>query len=264
MKRLSGLFCVALATSLLLSPFGCGSGTAVAEDAAEDTEWDSEIGFDSLAEIEENFAFHFVSTQNERRSDEFNYSWTLVDGAVQRVGNIDAYSDTVNIAIMTYTGNVYSDFELSVDVRCGTSTSYWPVIGIRQQIPGKYYTTEGGGTGVFMQQNGKITLWGPISGGIVEKDIPDIDSYYPSVWHNIRILAVGTVLTVFVDGKEVLSSSVLSTDYVKGYISLQSVNNDCSFDNFKIRDLSSATEISYEENRYERADEGIPLDDLIK
>lgn len=217
MKRLSGLFCVALATSLLLSPFGCGSGTAVAEDSAEDTEWDSEIGFDSLAEIEENFAFHFVSTQNERRSDEFNYSWTLVDGAVQRVGNIDAYSDTVNIAIMTYTGNVYSDFELSVDVRCGTSTSYWPVIGIRQQIPGKYYTTEGGGTGVFMQQNGKITLWGPISGGIVEKDIPDIDSYYPSVWHNIRILAVGTVLTVFVDGKEVLSSSVLSTDYVKGY-----------------------------------------------
>ena len=115
-----------------------------------------------------------------------------------------------------------------------------------------------------MQQNGKITLWGPISGGIVEKDIPDIDSYYPSVWHNIRILAVGTVLTVFVDGKEVLSSSVLSTDYVKGYISLQSVNNDCSFDNFKIRDLSSATEISNEENRYERADEGIPLDDLIK
>ena len=68
---------------------------------------------------------------------EVDYSWKLEDGAVKRVGNIDAAGDTRNIAIMTYTGNVYSDFELSVDIRCGTTTSYWPVVGVRQQIPGK-------------------------------------------------------------------------------------------------------------------------------
>ena len=94
MKGLSKLLYIALA-ALLLFPFGGRSGTVVAEDSVEDTAWDKEIDFDSLAEIEENFAFHFVSTQNERRSDEFNYSWTLADGAVQRVGYLVASSDTV-------------------------------------------------------------------------------------------------------------------------------------------------------------------------
>lgn len=259
MKKMRSVICAALSALLLLP-----CAVKAPRVTAEESKWDNEINFDSVEEIEENFVFHFVSAQNERRGDEFDYSWKLEDGAAKRVGNIDAAGDTRNIAIMTYTGNVYSDFELSVDIRCGTTTSYWPVVGVRQQIPGKYYTTEGGGTGVFMQQNGKITLWGPISGGIVEKDTPDASSYYPSVWHNLRIVAMGTVLTVYLDGTEVLSSSVLSTDYVKGYVSLQSVNNDCSFDNFKIRDLSSASEVKNEENLYHRADEGTPLDELIK
>lgn len=256
-KFISFSICCALISGLCFVP-----NAFVKTNASDD--WDRIITFESEEEVIQNFDFHFASQQNERRSDKFGYSWEISDGALKRTGNIDTASDTVNIAILTYRGNVYSDFKLSVDFKAGTKTPYWPAVCIRQQIPGKYYTTEGGGTGIFMQQNGKITFWGPVTGGIIEKDIPAVSSYFSAVWHNLEITAVGTLVTVKLDGVKVNEVSVLSTDYVKGYISLQSVNNDCMFDNFKIKDLSSTTEKKNEENKYAGSHEGTPLDDLVK
>lgn len=235
------------------------------EIVTADTEWDDEISFDDEAEVREKFAFYFVSDQNARRFDDFDFSWELKEGAICRVNNIDPSKDTVNIAIMTYKKDVFDDFELSVDFKAGAKTSFWPVVGIRQQIPGKYYTTPGGGAGIFMQQNGKLTFWGPIiSGSLIEREIAGFQNYYPIMWHNLRIRAVGTKITVFVDGVEQMTVSVNSTDYTKGYISLQSVNNDCRFDNFKIRSLSKSGGAKNEVNRYHRADDGIDLESLFK
>ena len=226
--------------------------------------WDETETFDSVASIDENFDFYFCSSQNARRSDEFSYSWDLKEGAAYRTGNIDSSADTINIAIMTYVGEVYDDFELSVDFKAGSLTPYWPVIGIRQQIPGKNYTVSGGGTGVFMQQNGKITFWGPITNGIFEDDIPNKSEYYPLMWHTMRILAEGSNVTVYVDEVQVANITVNATDYTKGYISLISVNNDCAFDNFKVRALGGDGQKGNEENRYEHADLGQGLDDIIE
>ena len=230
--------------------------------SAEET-WDVTETFDSVASIDDNFDFYFCSSQNARRSDEFAYSWDLQDGAAYRTGNVDTAADTVNIAIMTYVGDVYDDFEMSVDFKAGSLTPYWPVIGIRQQIPGKNYTVEGGGTGVFMQQNGKITFWGPITNGIKEWDIPEKGNYYPLEWHTMRIRAEGSGVTVWVDDNVVANITVNATDYTKGYISLISVNNDCAFDNFKVRGLGSSGAKGNEENLYEYADFGQSLDDII-
>lgn len=251
----------------------CASGTpnnvsnvAMAENSLQTVEesWDVVETFDSEESIDEKFDFYFCSSQNARRGDKLSYTWTLADGGIKRTGNVDAKADTVNIAIMSYVGEVYDDFELSVDFKAGSRTPYWPVIGIRQQIPGKYYTIEGGGTGVFMQQNGKITFWGPITNGIYEKDIPGVANYYALMWHNMRIRAEGATVTVFVDDVQVAKVNVNATDYTKGYISLISVNNDCVFDNFKLRSLSSNGQTGNEENRYEYADWGQSLDDIIE
>ena len=255
-------------TATKLASAEAGQSLPLSETAVEE-KWDAVETFDELTSVEEKFDFHFVSTQNARRGDEFEYSWTLQDGAVWRTGNVDPASDTVNIAIMTYVGEVYDDFELSVDFKAGSLTSYWPVIGIRQQIPGKYYTTEGGGAGVFMQQDGKITLWGPIVSGntlgnLYEANIPDKATYYSMMWHNMRIRAEGSSVQVFVDDIEVASVTVNSTDYARGYVSLTSVNNDCAFDNFKIRGLGNSADKGNEPNRYEHADLGQSLDDVIE
>lgn len=252
-------------TSILTLSGGSAAGYVFA--SAEETQpqtWDAVETFDSVASVDEKFDFYFCSSQNARRSDEFSYSWELQDGAVRRTGNVDPASDTVNIAIMTYISEVYDDFELSVDFKAGSLTQYWPVIGIRQQIPGKNYTVEGGGTGVFMQQDGKITFWGPITSGIIEEFIPNTDAYYPLMWHTMVIRAEGSNVKVFVDDAEVADITVNATDYTKGYISLISVNNDCSFDNFKVRALGGASQKGNEENRYEHADLGQGLDDIIQ
>lgn len=239
----------------------------IAHSSAEQ-EWDTVETFDSKTSVEENFDFYFCSSQNARRSDELSYTWTLSDGAITRNGNIDIEDTTVNIAVMTYIGEVYDNFELSVDFKAGSLTAFWPVIGIRQQIPGKNYTVEGGGAGVFMQQNGKITLWGPIisgnvNGNLYEEFIPDYSDYYALVWHNMRILAADSNVKVYVDDLLVSDMTVNTTDYGKGYISLLSVNNDCSFDNFKVRALASSAEKGNEENNYEYAELGQSLDDII-
>ena len=266
MKKL--LTILGLASVLTLGVGGAAgyvSASAQESESVQQTKtWDVTETFDNVNSIEDNFDFYFCSSQNARRGDEFNYTWELKEGAAYRTGNVDSAADTVNIAIMTYVGEVYDNFELSVDFKAGSLTPYWPVVGIRQQIPGKNYTVDGGGTGVFMQQNGKITFWGPITGGIYEKDIPNISSYYPLMWHTMRILADGSAVTVYVDEVEVANITVNATDYTKGYISLISVNNDCAFDNFKVRSLGADGQVSNEENRYQHADLGQGLDDIIE
>ena len=270
MKKL--LTILGLASILTLGVGGATYLTAKAQETApiaQTETWDTTETFDSISSIEDNFDFYFCSSQNARRGDEFAYSWELKDGAAYRTGNVDIASDTVNIAIMTYVGEVYDNFELSVDFKAGSLTPYWPVIGIRQQIPGKNYTVEGGGAGVFMQQNGKITLWGPIVSGntlgnLFEDAIPNKESYYALMWHTMRIRAEGSSVKVFVDEVQVASVTVNSTDYSKGYVSLISVNNDCAFDNFKVRALGATAQSGNEENRYEHADLGQGLDDIIE
>ena len=267
MKKILAIFGLAFALTL-----GAGGAKGLVSASAEtqpapqteEVVWDATETFDSATSVEEKFDFYFCSSQNARRGDELSYSWDMQEGAIYRTGNVDSAADTVNIAIMTYVSEVYDDFELSVDFKAGSLTPYWPVIGIRQQIPGKNYTVSGGGTGVFMQQNGKITFWGPITNGIIEEDIPYKSDYYPLMWHTMRIRAEGSNVIVWVDDTEVANITVNATDYTKGYISLISVNNDCAFDNFKVRSLSGNTQKGNEENLYEYAGMGQGLDEIIQ
>ncbi len=232
--------------------------------AAAQAEWDDVISLDNEEEIREKFAAHFCSAQSTRRDDDFSYSWRVDNGSVLRTNNVDTAQTTVNTAILTYTKNTYDDFELSVDYKMGAKTVCWPVVGIRQQIPGKRYDSVNGGAGVFMQDNGKITIWGPINGGISEQYIPDHTAYKHLDWHNMRIRAEGKTVAVWVDGVLTANFSVNTTDYLKGYVSLQSVNNDCRFKNFRIRALNAGGEVANEPNRNPDASEGIPLENYIK
>ena len=249
------LLCGLLSLAVCLGICRGGEFGVIAREEAGAEEWDDVVTFDSAEETEEKFSAYFVSEQNNRRADRLDCSWEVDGGVLTRTNNVNPALTTSNVAILTYTEETYENFELSVDFRAGGKTGFWPVIGIRQQIPGKYYATPGGGAGIFMSQEGKITLWGPIIIGNVmtnlyEETAEALMPYYGKVWHTMLIRAEGTRLSVSVDGVQVYTGSVATTDYVKGYISLQSINNDCSFDNFKIRSLDQDAGAENEVNRY--------------
>ena len=120
---------------------------SAAEASQTEEDWDAVESFDSANDAKKNFDFYYISDasqSNARRADKLEYSWKVEDGAVTRVGNIDTIKDnTVNISIMTYVADEYKDFELSVNFKMGTMTNYWPVVAIRQDMPGQYHLKSG-------------------------------------------------------------------------------------------------------------------------
>lgn len=239
--------------------------SASASEAAQSEEdWDVVETFDDAAAAKNNFDFYFLSESSARRADKLEYSWTVKDGVITRTGNVDTMGDTVNIAVMTYIAEEYRNFELSVDFKMGSLTNYWPVVAVRQETPGKYHLLSG--TGFFMNVDGKINAWGPITDGRVETDIPNKDAYGARDWHTMKIHALDNTMTVYIDGVEVTEMTVGETAYTKGYISLISVNNDCSFDNLKIKslDVEQVYVKENEPNKSRYAGLGQDLDDIIE
>ena len=109
----------------------------------------------------------------------------------------------------------------------------WPVIGVRQNFPGKYFLDDG--LGVFMQDEGKATFWGSTEvGGPYEGSANS--SYSKNATHTIKIRAVNDLVTVFVDGKQANEKSFSSLER-EGYITLMSVNTEAVFDDFSITKL---------------------------
>ena len=240
--------------------------SASASEAAQSEEdWDVVETFDDTAAAKNNFDFYFLSESSARRADKLEYSRTVKDEVITRTGNIDTMGEnSVNIAVMTYIAEEYRNFELSVDFKMGTLTNYWPVVAFRQETPGKYHLLSG--TGLFMNIDGKINAWGPITDGRVETDIPNKDAYGARDWHTMKIKAVDDTVTVYIDGVEVTELTVSETAYTKGYISLISVNNDCSFDNLKIKslDVEQVYVKGNEPNKSQYAGLGQDLDDIIE
>lgn len=72
-----------------------------AETEKTQSEWDTEIGFDSQEEAERYFSAYFVSDQNNRRADKLEYSWKVEDGVLTRTNQVNPVADHSNVAILT-------------------------------------------------------------------------------------------------------------------------------------------------------------------
>lgn len=164
--------------------------------------------------------------------------WAIEGGVLKRINDVkkDANSgkyETNQVAVLTFTKETYLNFELSVDFKRG-SAGYWPVIGIRQIEEGKYYLDDG--AGVFVQQSGKITLWGDqVMSGPYE--FGDVEGYKDGEWHNMQIKVVGNELKVSVDYQPWATLPLKEEFYESGYVSLCSVNNFSEYRNFRIKAL---------------------------
>ncbi len=181
------------------------------------------------------------------RSEDIDIHWTFQDDYAQRTNDIFLNNETEYIAGLCYQKKKMQDFDMSVSYRLGGSNYTWAAVAIRQQVPGKYYLEEGGGGAVFVQENGKVTLWGPVFNGGPHEYNNKLDvTYDPYAWHELRIVAQGSQLTVYLDGILQFTHTMASSGIVSGFITLMSINTDCSFRNFRFTDLTVETVVGYE------------------
>lgn len=165
--------------------------------------------------------------------------WAITDGVLKRINDVKKDSNSGNyetnqIAVLTYAKETFLNFELSVDVKRGPS-GFWPVIGIRQIEEGKYYLDDG--AGVFVQENGMITLWGDavVTGPY---EFATVDGWKMHEWHNLQIRVLGNELMVSVDHAPWVTQALKEEFYDEGYVSLCSTNNLSEFRNFRIKALA--------------------------
>lgn len=254
-KWLSAASAGLAALCLFAVPCGAVAFAEVAEEndyaEKEDSFYSYVQNFTDLDQV--NNAFHAYYLENALGSarselvtddpESTESHWYIADGEICRINDVkrDEISgnyETNQIAMLTFTREAYLNFELSVDYQRGNS-GFWPVVGIRQLEEGKYYLDDG--AGVFVQQNGTITLWGDdvISGPY---EFSSVDGYDSGAWHNLQIRVLGNQLQVSVDYAPWASQNLPSEFYDTGYVSLISVNNETKFRNFRIKALPEPEE----------------------
>lgn len=202
--------------------------------------------FDDVTSV--NNAFHawylenaLGSAKSEEVTADVNSAeshWAIDGGVLKRINDVkkDANSgkyETNQVAVLTFTKEAYLNFELSVDFKRG-SHGFWPVVGIRQTEEGKYYLDDG--AGVFVQENGTVTLWGDqVISGPYEFSV--VEGYNAGEWHNMQIRVVGNELKVSIDNAPWATQALKEDFYETGYVSLCSVNNETEYRNFRIKAL---------------------------
>ena len=246
-KNLFALALVLGAIALILPNFGTKALAAEEHDAKPDDYYSYVQKFDDVDSV--NNAFHAYYLENalgSAKAELVSTSATAVDshwyiegGVISRINDVKKSEITNNyetnqVAVLTFTKEAYLNFELSVDYKRG-SAGFWPVIAFRQEGEGKYYLDDG--AGVFVQQNGKVTLWGdPDVSGPYETHM--INNYKDQTWHNMQVIVLGNSVQISIDYSEWYTYPLNESFYNAGYVSLVSVNNQTEFRNFRIKALA--------------------------
>jgi len=239
-----GLLCGGISIFLLLAPCYVESPKMVSA-TGELTEYTQD--FSNLDSVNADFEAYYVYTMGGSSNPDTIYSskdekarWYLEGNSLNRQSldnDIALNFGTNSIGVITFTKQKYTNFELEVDYKSGALTYYWPVIGFRQNEKGQYHLTDGAGD--FVQNGGKETLWGTDGvGGPYESG--GIQGYVNNTWHHmkLRVEGISLAITVDSDNSTTYKRNLPSSFFRTGYLSLISVNNDCSFKDLSIKELA--------------------------
>lgn len=234
------------AVTTLTCIFTCGAIGGAKINASAESEVYTQT-FTDLTEVQEDFTAYYQTAMGASAmmmeigdSVDDYCNWYIQDGAINRReldDDIDQDFDTSSLAILSFTKRTYVNFELTVEYKRSSDTYYWPVVAFRQSEPGQYFLEDG--VGVFVQRDGKATMWGGEGvGGPYESG--SRGSYTDTAWHTLRLVVDGISVRIYIDGDSnpALSRNLPSNMFRHGYISLTSVNNACSFRNLSIKELA--------------------------
>ena len=187
-------------------------------------------------------------------------NWTIENGQLIRINDLGGNDGGTNrVAVLTYTGQTFRNFTLSVDVKMGEDSIWWPVVTILQrENNGSYFLADG--LGLFIQQSGVATVWGEGTGNPIEGK--SISGYKNNAMHNITVTVLNGHLSFYVDGALALEVEIPSGTASEGYISLMSVNNGSMFANLVLREIPES-DISRLQEVVARA-EGLDEEDFFQ
>ena len=239
-KGLAASVCaIALVGAMAASAVPCRANAAAGDVYTQN--------FSDAAEVNAHFNAYYLyqmggssSLVSVGESKEDGQSWYVQDGVLHRQAasedEIGEDFGTSSIAILTLTERQYVNFELTVDYLMGDETLYWPVVAFRQSEAGRYFLEDG--AGIFVQQQGYVTVWGADGVGGPYESLP-IANYSSQSWHTMRVRVEGRDLKVFVDdmATAAYSRTLPATIFRRGYLSLISVNNDSAFKNLSVKEL---------------------------
>lgn len=242
---------IALACTLACGIFG-GAKVTASTDSGMYTQ-----NFTDVNAVNEDFQAYYQTAMGASAvkmdvgdsSDDYA-NWYISDGALIRKtldNDVSSTFETESFAILTLTKRTYVNFELTVEYLRSADTYYWPVVAFRQTEPGQYFLEDG--VGVFVQRDGKTTMWGGEGvGGPYENS--SRGGYVDGEWHTLKVHVEGVTVSVYVDGDTApaLSRNLPAGMFRHGYISLTSVNNTCAFRNLTIKELA-ITDIDQNESQ---------------
>jgi len=152
--------------------------------------------------------------------------WTIEDSKLRGTA-----SDNQRIVIL-YRGEVGKDYEINVKVYV-ISAMRFPEgqISFRYERPGNYYFA---GIGAY----GYKTALGTFVGGSAQMLASGggLGTVKTGAWYNLRVKAVSSTLTVYVDGTEICS--VVDTVHATGKVGLTVYSSSVYYDDLEIRKLS--------------------------
>lgn len=239
-KKIGAAVLAALLGLALIAAFPAGA--AAEEEVPQFPTYTQD--FSSEEAVNADFSAGYVEALNRMTRSEsvgqVDGHWFLEDGVLVRRNDIDGEEGgTWRAALLTYTRQVYANFELEVDYRQGTETNWWAAVIFRQSESKNMLDD---GAGVFVQAEGTMTMWGSTGVGGPHEALPVIEDYDREAWHNMKLTVLGNTATMQIDGDAVGEWTLQQMFYREGYITLASINNDSAFDNLKITELPEPEE----------------------
>lgn len=192
--------------------------------------------FDDETELSD-FATYWLddATQKQGVTQSFADLWEIKDGKLVRKAPTSGNEGGTNkLAMLTYNEKLYKNFELSVKIKMGSDSYWWPVVAFRQTTPGYYFLDNG--VGAFIQEGGQPTFWG-IKVGPVEGT--KIAGFNRNAEYTMKLRVVEDKAELYYNGVKVNEITIPEESAAAGYISLVSVNNQCSFDDLMITELDA-------------------------
>lgn len=256
MKRMKRAGCFFLVLMLVLSIAGCsktdksncGKETVLTSQQfieqlndISKNEWDYEQDFSDLAKVNQDFsAFYLTQFMGEWFKEEVAATpsgtahWAQsAEAGLVRAGDISSADGMANYAMLAYTAKRYANYRMQVEIKQGTATNYWAMLGIRLEEAGKHVFADG--LGYYCETDGSVKAWGHgLHGG--PYDMGKIAEYSQSAYQTYTVTVSGNYCIIESGGSTILSL-MPTRFYRQGFITFYSINNDTAIRNFKVKEL---------------------------
>lgn len=192
--------------------------------------------FNSIDDLKD-FDAYFLAATNTPEKEDASAHWTVENGVLKRVNDINAEGATSNISSLVLKDYQFQNFEATLTYKDGLTNWGWTVLGFRQQTPGNFFILDG--AGAYIDVAGQGHLWGfaSVAG---PHDGNKLEGYVQGQAVTLKVRVVNQSLKLYA-GETLLLEKELPEDFnFEGFLSMQVVGNDSSIDRLTVTRLDDS------------------------